>query len=96
MCDDSSLLSLRVFKGDTDLMYMALRKGAEKWINALTSQPDDTSMSDNVVGVDSLHSVALEYFSTLAKTTSLQLFEIYKMDFDLFGYDPSPFLEKGR
>ena len=37
--------------------------------------------------------LALQYFSTVNKSSTKLLYEIYKMDFLMFNYDPTPYFK---
>lgn len=89
----SANYGISFFSGDADLMYVALKKDANEWITNLNIDLNDKQSDEPT---DPLQDVAMEYFSSLDRSTILKLFEIYKMDFDLFGYDPSEFLKKGQ
>jgi hypothetical protein len=39
---------------------------------------------------------SVEYFSTLTKEKSWQLYQMYKEDFEMFGYSPDKFLDKAK
>ena len=41
----------------------------------------------------SSESLALQYFAKLNETRVKKLYQMYKLDFLMFGYDPNPYLE---
>lgn len=81
--------------GDTDMMYIALRAGAEDWITFLTDQPVNTT-KEFANKSNAMDLLALEYFSSLDRATILSLYDIYRIDFELFGYDHKKFLDRGK
>ena len=40
--------------------------------------------------------LALQYFSMVNKSSTKLLYEIYKMDFLMFNYDPTPYFKISR
>lgn len=40
--------------------------------------------------------LAKKYFAMVNQTKILQLYDIYKLDFEMFGYDLEPYLSLGR
>ena len=45
-------------------------------------------VESSAVGRENSHNFREEYFGQLTKTEVIQLYEMYKLDFQLFGYSP--------
>ena len=53
---------------------------------------EELTYQEHVSTGDPTETLALELFSKLPKDLVKQLYQIYKIDFEMFGYDPKPFL----
>ena len=64
-----------------------------KYIMSNIGMPlDELTYQEHVSTGDPTETLALELFSKLPKDLVKQLYQIYKIDFEMFGYDPKPFL----
>ena len=52
---------------------------------------DDLSYHENKSHGDSTENLAIHLFSKLPKDLVEQLYELYKIDFEMFEYDPRPY-----
>ena len=52
---------------------------------------DDLSYHENKSHGDSTEDLAIQLFSKLPENLVEQLYELYKIDFEMFEYDPRPY-----
>ena len=52
------------------------------------------SFHENISKGDSTESLAIELFSKLPRNLTEQLYELYKIDFEMFEYDSKPYMGK--
>ena len=79
---------------DEDLKYIVLKLGLEnilpiKNIKTLWKNRSDRKKYENV---KDRTKKSLEYFSELEKSQVKELYDIYQIDFEMFGYDASDYL----
>ncbi len=82
-------------------MFIALRAGAEEWITQLANMTNtdkvseqlEDSFKDKRIGEDI--DLAARYFSTVKQSRIVKLYEIYRIDFDLFGYKHKNYVVNG-
>ena len=68
---------------DEDLHYIGQMAGVEFEM-----------VHKNQNGVGKKYELAKQYFGQLDKKVVLQLFELYRVDFELFGYTADSFIKK--
>ena len=68
----------------TDTNYIMTKIGMET---------DELSYQEHKSTGDSTQELAIELFSKLPKKLVQQLYELYKIDFELFEYDHRPFVK---
>ena len=79
--------------------FRNLQKKLEKLVKYIFFQANlglnlDSKMHQSHGG--SSDDLALQYFSTINKSSTKILYEMYKMDFLMFNYDPTPYFKISR
>ena len=73
---------------DEDLKYIVQKKGLEKILRL------DTSGMNHHSTIGSTEKMTKDYFSKLTKKQGDDLYKMYHLDFEMFNYDPRPYLNK--
>ena len=67
-------------------------RDTEHIMSKIGMKDDDLSYHEHKSTGDSTTDLALELFAKLPKNLKKQLYEVYKIDFEMFEYDAKPFL----
>ena len=67
-------------------------RDTEHIMSKIGMKDDDLSYHEHKSTGDSTTDLALELFAKLPKNLKKQLYELYKIDFEMFEYDAKPFL----
>ena len=71
-----------------DLEYIIRKKGLEKFLQS----EDSDSIHHSTKG--KTQKTARAYFSKLTSKQRVDLYNMFHMDFEMFNYDPTPYLHK--
>ena len=67
------------------------KQDAEYVMSKVGMNEDNLSYHENISTGDSTEDLAIKLFSKLPKNLVQQLYKLYKIDFELFEYDPTPY-----
>ena len=67
------------------------KQDAEYTMSKVGMNEDNLSYHENISKGDSTEDLAIKLFSKLPKNLVERLYELYKLDFELFEYDPAPY-----
>ena len=73
---------------DKDFKYIV----SKKKVTLLLDKENKTAHQTPKNGSESMAQKISKYFSMLEESVRLDLYHLYKIDFELFGYDASEFL----
>ena len=80
---------------DEDVQYIILKNGLEKQL-PITKALQFKSKNSSLRGNKENRSITMQHFSQLKKQQIKELYELYKMDFELFEYDIDAFLHEKK
>ena len=80
---------------DEDVQYIILKNGLEKHL-PITKALQFKSKNSSLRGNKENRSITMQHFSQLKKQQIKELYELYKMDFELFEYDIDAFLHEKK
>ena len=76
--------------------WSAFIEDIEYTMSKVGMSDDHLLFHENISKGDSTESLAIDLFSKLPKNLTEQLYELYKIDFEMFEYDSKPYMGKPR